>query len=164
MESENLSTIVSALRTRRDLASQKAVTLKSELAAVEAEESRIEAALAALSGESPKPTNGNSKPKSTRRAPQGRAAKKADVIAAIRRVLDQEHVLPADALKSRVESLLIEDGFNRFGFAMRWNEASQDPQLVPTSEGLKLRGNMKANERSNRTSDSRQSADTPEAP
>jgi hypothetical protein len=138
MESESLDAIASALQKLRNQENQKATTLRSDLWKVEKVVARLDATLVALTSEQTKADSNGPTAKRSKRSLQTPSAKKSDVIAAMRRVLEKEEVMAADALKKQVEALLTEDGFNRFGFAMRWNETIQDPQFVATPEGLKL--------------------------
>jgi hypothetical protein len=139
MESQSLESIASELRKLWNAATEKGIALKEELATIEDETARIDAALSVLSGSAPKATSNAQNAKAPKRTTQTPSAKKADVIAVARRVLEKEEVMQADVLKKRVEDLLTESGFNRFGFAMRWKETVQDPQFIDTKEGMQLR-------------------------
>jgi hypothetical protein len=138
MESKALVAVANELRKQHNSLQESVTARRTELATLEEELSRIDAALAALAGNAPKPVNNGSKAKVPRKTTQTPSAKKADVIAAMRRVLVTEDVLEASELKKQVETQLAEQGFNRFGFAMRWNEACHDPQFVETPEGYRL--------------------------
>jgi hypothetical protein len=138
VESDNLDAIASELQRLRNQKHQQATALRSDLWTVEKLVARIDAALVALSGEATKADGNGHTAKKTKRTLETPSAKKSDVIAAMRRFLEKEEVTPVDALRKQVEALLTEDGFNRFGFAMRWKEAIQDSQFVVTPEGLKL--------------------------
>lgn len=165
MESKTLVSVANDLRKQHNAIQDIVGTRTAELAAYQDELSRIEAALAALTGDLPKPVANATKSKTTKRSAQTPSAKKADVIAAMRRILEVQDVLEVVALKSQVETQLTEEGFNRFGFAMRWNEACRDPQFMHTADGLTLRGESDmpaANAPAGVTSKSDQSEATPE--
>lgn len=138
MESQGLEAVTSELQRHRNLVHQKATAVRSDLWTVEKDLARIDAALAALSGNATNTPSNGSNAKESRRTSRGPSAKKADVIATMRRVLEEEQVMVADALRHQVESLLTERGFNRFGFAMRWKEACQDSQFIATQTGIRL--------------------------
>jgi hypothetical protein len=137
MESQNLDAIVAELRKQRCVVNEKATALRSELGSLEKDMARMDAALVALTGEAKAASKGgkDSRPKRTTQTP---SAKKADAIAAMRRVLEKEGVLESDALKKAVEAQLASEGFNRSGLAMRLKEASQDSQFVETPAGFRL--------------------------
>jgi hypothetical protein len=138
MESKNLTAIASELRKQHNLVHERASILRTELGVLEEEAARLNAALAALSGSTPKAVSNALKAKAPRRTTQTPSAKKSDVISAMRRVLEREDVMEAGELKKQVETLVTEAGFNRFGFAMRWNEACHDPQFTETAGCFRL--------------------------
>lgn len=139
MESHTLVSVANDLRKQHNAIQDIVGNRTAELAAYQDELSRIERALAALTGELPKPAATATKAKAAKRSARTPSAKKVDVIAAMRRILEKHDVLEVVTLKSQVETLLTEEGFNRFGFAMRWNEACRDPQFLHTSDGMTLR-------------------------
>jgi hypothetical protein len=138
MESQSLDVIASELQKQRNLVHQKATALRSDLWTVEKDLARIDAALAALSGEAAKGESNGLTEKRPKRTAQSPSAKKADVVATLRQVLERSGDLHEDVLRSEVEAELTKAGFNRSGFAMRFKEALRDSQFVPSSTGLQL--------------------------
>jgi hypothetical protein len=136
MESSHLNTIVDELRQERAALQEKITHLRSQLEGLESDRQRIDAAEKALSGEATKP-NG-AKTGRTKVAKASPSPKKADVVAAMTRVLRSAGELSLDALKRTVEGDLTAEGFNRSGFAMRFREACEDALFLPTDGGLRL--------------------------
>lgn len=144
MAPSNLDAITSELQRQRNLVHERATALRSDLWTEEKDLARIDAALVALSGEAAKPASNGSSAKRPKRTAQTPSAKKADVIAAVRQVLERSGALREDILKNEVEAELTKVGFNRSGFAMRFKEALQDSQFVHSPGGLRLAGEPKA--------------------
>lgn len=138
MESKALVAVANELRKQHNALQENVTARRTELATLEEELSRIDAALAALAGNAPKPVSNGARTRQLRKATQTPSAKKADVIAAMTRVLKTHQEMEADQLKQQVEKLLTQEGFNRFGFAMRWNEACRDPQFSETPNGFRF--------------------------
>lgn len=136
MDATRLSAITAQLETEHAQLLSKEESLRLELEDVQADRARVEQALAALTG---KERKASVKPLANgRKKPDGQAPKKLDVLQAMVAVLKREGVLEREALKSHVETELLEKGFNRFGLAMRFNEACQDKLLVETPGGMRL--------------------------
>jgi hypothetical protein len=138
MESTRLAAIARELQQERTQVASEETRLREQLAAVETNLARIDAALAALEGSQLTPrTAKTSKPVESKKC-RTPSPKKADVVEAMRIVLQQDEILESDALKKRVEAELQTRGFNRFGLAMRLNEACRSPQFVETPGGFRL--------------------------
>ena len=136
MESTRLMTIARELQQERTQVAAEAARLREQLAAVDTNFARIDAALAALDG-TPR-TAKSSKPPESKKCGTP-SPKKVDVVQAMLAVLQQDEVLEPDALRKRVEVELQKLGFNRFGLAMRFKEACQSPQFVETPGGFRLK-------------------------
>jgi chromosome segregation ATPase len=138
MESSRLTAISAELQQERTQVTSEATRLREQLAAVETSLTRIDAALAALDANCPLPRASKQSRPSDAKKITTPSPKKADVIQAMRTVLEQVEVLAPTALKMRVESELQKLGFNRFGLAMRFKEACDSPQFLETPIGLRL--------------------------
>src|SRR5687767_30668 len=103
MESHSLEAIASELRKLWNAATERATELSEELATLNDETARFDAALTALTGNPTKASSNGHKAKAPKRTTQTPSARKADVIAVARRVLEKEKVMRADLLKKRVE-------------------------------------------------------------
>lgn len=137
MEPKTIDSIIAELRKQLDYAEQHASTLRTELSTAEQERDRIDAALAALTGSVKLPASGHTSNKS-RKNFQSPSPKKADVIAAMRSVLQETTELGLGALREAVDARLSGNGFNRSGLAMRFKEACRDGQFVITPTGVRL--------------------------
>lgn len=111
--------------------------LEAELAAVEAQLDKLAAALAALNGqEATLPAA--AKKSAVRKKSDKPAAGKAEVAKQLAAILGEEEILEEAALRARAEARLTEAGFSRMGFALRFQEALQDPRFVDTPGGIRL--------------------------
>lgn len=137
METQGMDAIIAELQKHRTDVHQRVAVVQQELGSLERELARLDSALLALMGESPKAAIAL-KAKAARKTSDAPSAKKAHVIEVMRRILVAKQPLQASDLKAEVETELTRAGFNRSGFAMRFKEAVQDPRFLGSEAGIRL--------------------------
>lgn len=138
METNSLVAVSDELRKQRDALQTRVANSRAQLTSMEDELSRLEAALLALGQGKPKRTAHAADRKTRNTSTASPSPKKSDVIEAMQRFLSKGEVVAASNLKTMVENDLQQQGFNRFGFAMRWTEACNDTRFSQTPAGICL--------------------------
>lgn len=137
MQSKSLDAIKDQLKKERTQLDAQAGKLRSELAELDSDLEKVDAAIAALDGKEAPSAPKSAKP-GKRKAKQGPAAGKADVIKFLRAVLEEEGVVEEPALKKLVEEQITQAGYTRMGFALRFKEALAEAEFVDSPGGVRL--------------------------
>lgn len=138
MDSSSLNAITTQLAKQKSELLLQAEQLRSDLAVLDFDLARIDAALAALSGDGVTLDAKKTSRRNERKKHSAPSPKKADVVKAVREILQQEGVVESPHLKGLVESKLVRAGFSRLGLAMRLKEALQETEFVDTPGGVRL--------------------------
>ncbi len=125
--------IVEQLQQLVQTQEKRLATLKEDIQVAEAELARTRSALRELTGRAAKP-----KPKSTKSKAGKPAPTRAIVVETAEAVLSEKGVLAEDKLKAFVEQLLVNGGYTKNGFALRFREALADERFVDSPAGYRL--------------------------
>lgn len=137
MDNKSLDAIKDQLQEQQAKIVAKTDNLLAELAGLEDDRGRIEAAMAALSGVTLPSMNG--KKKHERKKVFAPSASKAQVVALIVEELSQHHAVKEEELKARIEKKLVDTGHTRMGYSLRFKEAVADSQFVKAPDGIRLK-------------------------
>lgn len=136
MDTKSLDIIKDQLQEQQAKITAKADKLRAELAGLDDEHGRIDAALAALSGNALPSING--KKKHEKRKALAPSASIVQVVSLIAEELLQQPVIQEEELRSRVEKKLVGSGHSRMGYKLRFKEALVDSQFQKTKDGVQL--------------------------
>lgn len=136
MDTTTLDVIKDQLQEQQAKIAANADKLRAELAGLDDDRGRIDAALAALSGVALPAING--KKKHEKKRVSAPSASKAQVVALIAEELSQHDVVQEEELKVRIEKKLVDTGYTRMGYSLRFIEAMADSQFVKAPDGIRL--------------------------
>ncbi len=131
----SLDVIKERLKEQQAKIAVKADELRSALAELDDDQGRIDAALAALAGTALASSNGKKQEKRKTLAP---SATKVQVVSFIAEELKQQRLMQEEELRARVEKKLVNSGYSRMGYKLRFKEALADPQFLRTPGGIQL--------------------------
>lgn len=139
MDLNTLDVITDQLQQQKSHTSARADKLRSELAVIESDLTRIDAAIAALNRTSVRDVDGKPKAKGAdKRRYQGPAASRAQVVELIVATLSQSGMVQATELKKTVEHQVVQAGLTRMGYSLRFKEALADSRFVHSDQGIRL--------------------------
>lgn len=136
MDTKSLDAIKDQLQEQHAKIAIKADKLRTELAGLDDEQARIDAAIAALAGIVLPSTIAKKKPE--KRKALAPSASQAQVVSFITEELLQHHVIQEDELKARIEKKLVDSGHSRLGYKLRFNQALADSQFLKTADGVQM--------------------------
>lgn len=136
MDTKSLDAIKDQLQDQQAKLVAAADKLRSELIELDDDRERIEAALAALSGVGLPAMNG--KKKHEKKRASAPSASKAQVVALIAEELSKHHVIEEEELKACIEKKLVDTGYTRMGYSLRFKEAVADLQFFKAPDGIRL--------------------------
>jgi hypothetical protein len=122
--------IIKQLKDAHEALCQRVKDLEKELAASKASIPNLAALIEDLENKS------QCIKAASKRKAANPAASKSLVVESICQVLKENKALPLSELEKQTEKNLVESGYSRIGFALRFQEACKDPQFVKTSTGL----------------------------
>lgn len=137
MDHKSLDTIKDQLQEQQTKIAVKADKLRTELAGLDDEQGRIDAALAALSGIALPAMQGKKKPE--KRKAFAPSPSKCQVVSLISEELLHHHLVQEEELRATIEKKLVDSGHSRMGYKLRFKEALAESQFVTTTDGVQLR-------------------------
>lgn len=136
MDHKSLDTIKDQLQEQQTKLAVKADKLRAELAGLDDEQGRIDAALAALSGAALPSTQ--VKKKHEKRKAFAPSASKSQVVSLITEELLQHRLVQEEELKATIEKKLVDSGHSRIGYKLRFREALAESQFLKTTNGVQM--------------------------
>ncbi len=127
---DSLAPIREKLKEESQDLQAKADSLRSSLSVIDENLQRINSALAALNGSSPKAAAATSTADKKQRKAAAPAASKSQVLEFIKNELSAGDPIPVEELRARLEKRLADEGYSKLGFALRFKEALADKSLV----------------------------------
>lgn len=136
METKSLDAIKAQLQEQQAKIAVRADKLRTEIAGLDDEQGRIDAALAALFGAASPSTN--VKKKQEKRKAFAPSASKVQVVSMITEELSQHHLIQEDDLRASIEKKLVDSGHSRIGYKLRFREALAESQFIKTTNGVQM--------------------------
>jgi len=137
MEIKDFGPVSVQLEQQHAILSAKADSLRAELATLVDLLTRIEGAKAALNGPTPCIANAALIKKEKRKA-VAPSVSKAQVIEFMLKELSQNKLVHESQLKSRIEQVLVDSGYSRSGYSLRFKEACSDSRFQSGPNGISL--------------------------
>jgi hypothetical protein len=137
MDTKSFDAIKDQLLEQQAKLTVRADKLRAELAGLDDDRGRIDAALAALSGVDLPSANG--KKKHEKRKTFAPSATKVQVVALIAEALSHHQVMQEEELRTDIEKKLVDSGHSRLGYKLRFREALSDSQFRKTTEGIQIK-------------------------